>query len=113
MELLLFWVVMVIISTVIGNKRGQTALGFLLGFALGPLGVLLVLVIPAANRKACPFCCELIHKDAVKCPRCQSDLSQVGGPSILASGPPVLREVARVTPKRFIDRFLPHEMRKR
>jgi glutaredoxin len=30
------------------------------------------------EEKQCPFCKKTIHKDAIKCPYCQADLSTAG-----------------------------------
>ena len=71
----IMYAVMFIIAIIIGSQKGHTFVGAVFGFLLGPLGVLLLLAIPASNRKPCPLCRELIYKDAIRCPRCTSDLS--------------------------------------
>ena len=42
-------------------------------FLLGPFGLLLALF---SGGGKCPYGKSPIHKDAVKCPKCQSDLSE-------------------------------------
>jgi len=60
------------------SKHDSGCVGFLIGFLLGPLGVLLVLA-SGGKVKQCPHCKERIHKDAVKCPKCQTNLTGTAG----------------------------------
>jgi len=62
-----------LIAAAIGQRKGEGCGAFIVGVFLGPLGILAAL-FSKGNRKTCPFCKELIHKDAVVCPRCQRDL---------------------------------------
>jgi hypothetical protein len=63
-----------IIAAIIGDKKGQGLFGLFLGILLGPLGVLIMLTTKG-NRKNCPYCKELIHKNATRCSHCQKELS--------------------------------------
>ena len=80
MDLFLIWVVSIFLAAAIGGRKDAAGTGLVLGIFLGPLGVLLALVIQG-DRKACPYCKELINKAAVKCPRCQSSLGEGWGSS--------------------------------
>lgn len=74
MEIALFlWLMCGIVAAMIGSRKGAGCAGFALGFLLGPFGILIALFM-GGNRKACPYCRELIHKEAIVCPRCQRDL---------------------------------------
>jgi predicted amidophosphoribosyltransferase len=57
----------------IGRRKGQGALGMILGFLLGPIGVLAI-CFTRGNRKACPHCFSLIKRRATVCPRCTRDI---------------------------------------
>jgi len=65
----------VISSTVAQSKVHSSCLWFGIGIIFGPLGLLIALVMPGAWKgKPCPYCKKWIHRDAVKCPECQSTL---------------------------------------
>ena len=72
--LLIFWLLCGIIGAMIGARKGAGCGGFLLGILLGPLGVI-ISVLMTGDRRPCPYCKELIQKDAVKCPKCGVELS--------------------------------------
>jgi hypothetical protein len=74
MEYVVVWFVCGIISSVIGSNKGLGCGGFIAGLLLGPLGIILVLVLPGTRIK-CQYCQKLIDKKAVKCPYCQSALN--------------------------------------
>lgn len=73
MEFLIFWIICGIVAGMIGSGKGQGCFGFIIGFLLGPIGIIIAL-ISKGNRKQCPYCKEYINKDATRCPKCQSDL---------------------------------------
>jgi hypothetical protein len=64
-----------LLSWALGSSRGRGAFGFTLGLLLGPLGCLIVLLLPKDGRK-CPFCLGVIPKEAVTCMHCAKDLGQ-------------------------------------
>ena len=74
MPFLLIWFLFGIVAAMIGKRKGEGLLGFIVGILLGPIGILIVL-FSKGNRKICPACKEFIHKDATRCPRCQKELS--------------------------------------
>lgn len=64
---MLFWGV---IGAFICQGKGRATLGFLLGAALGPLGLLLALLV-RDRRTLCPHCrSPLLAPDAAVCARC-------------------------------------------
>lgn len=69
------WIVSMFIGAAAGGRHNAAGAGFLLGFFLGPIGAIGAFGLKG-DRRACPFCKELIKKAAVKCPKCQSDIPQ-------------------------------------
>lgn len=56
-----------------GSKKGEGCGGFIIGLLLGPFGILIAL-FSKGNRKQCPYCKELMHKEAKVCPHCQKNI---------------------------------------
>lgn len=80
MELvIILWLLCGVAAAMIGSQKGMGGQGFLLGFLLGPFGILFAL-LSTGNRKTCPQCRELIHKDAEVCPRCKAELIPAAPP---------------------------------
>lgn len=73
MEWVGLWILCGIIAAMIGSKKGEGCLAFILGVILGPFGILIAL-FSTGNRIQCPYCKELIHKDANVCPHCQREV---------------------------------------
>lgn len=69
------WLLFGAIAGVIGARKGEGPLAFVVGAILGPLGVLVAL---ASNGKRikCPFCQEMVNKDATVCKHCHSSLAK-------------------------------------
>ncbi len=87
MEFLVIWLVCGIIAAVIAMNKGRSGCGwFLVGVLLGPLGIILALVVSedktevekrnmqSGEMKKCPFCAELVLKEAVVCKHCGRSL---------------------------------------
>ena len=72
MGFLCLWCFCGLISAAIGSQRESPVLGFLLGFFLGPIGIVLAFLVD--NRPTCPFCAERHRTGAVLCPHCRTSL---------------------------------------
>lgn len=74
---------------VLGNKGRSGCGGFLLGFLLGPIGLVIALVMRAdqgalerqdlasGTARRCPSCAEIVRAEALKCKHCGADLPPV------------------------------------
>ena len=58
----------------IGSRKGEGCAAFIFGVLLGPFGIVFA-IFSKGNRKACPFCKELVHRDAIVCPHCQREVA--------------------------------------
>lgn len=75
---IIFWsFIWGLIAMAISQKKGESGVGFLIGFLLGPIGVLLALA-SKGNRVKCPFCSESVDPKASVCPHCQRDVQRFG-----------------------------------
>jgi uncharacterized membrane protein YeaQ/YmgE (transglycosylase-associated protein family) len=71
---LVTWLIFGVVASMIGAKKGAGCSGFILGVLLGPIGIVIALVMKG-NRKACPYCKELINVAATVCSKCQKDVT--------------------------------------
>ncbi len=79
---IVFWFLFGVVSAVIASARGGSALvGFLVGFVLGPFGVIIAFFLggeraraekdlAAGTSKKCPRCAELVKPEARVCRFC-------------------------------------------
>ena len=73
MELIVIWIISGFIASYIYKNRGRPGIvGFLAGFLLGPLGIILALVTPS-NLPKCPYCAEHVRPEAIVCKHCGRD----------------------------------------
>ena len=74
MEFLVIWLTFGFIAGYIYQRRGRSqVVGFIAGFLLGPIGVVLAL-ISSSQLPTCPFCAENVKKEALVCKHCGRDL---------------------------------------
>lgn len=84
-----FWVLVGIAAAIVITNKGYPAFdGFVLGFLLGPIGLIIALVMAAddqgveenalasGNLRKCPYCAELIKVEAIKCRHCGSNVAR-------------------------------------
>lgn len=73
---ILLWIAFTIIGTAIGHNKGRAGEGALLGFVLGPIGILIALCLKSQkeleerNTKECPHCAERVAVAAKLCKHC-------------------------------------------
>lgn len=87
---LIIWALFGIVCAVIANNNGRSGFGwFLIGFLLGPFGLILALVVgkntevlekaslKSGEMRKCPFCAELVKSEAKICRYCQNELPAI------------------------------------
>ena len=67
---ILFWAVLMgLVGYLLGNTRGRGGEGALFGILLGPLGWIIVLLLPSSGNK-CPECLGTVPAGARRCQHC-------------------------------------------
>lgn len=70
--LITLWLLCAIAASAIGARKGEAIGAFIVGFIFGPFGILFA-ALSKGKRKHCPFCRELVHREASVCPSCQRE----------------------------------------
>jgi len=87
LDILIWWLFAIIAGLYVGKKKGyNTGSIFFLLLLTGPLAAIPIFVLPPnqekldddavnnGNKKYCPYCATAIPVEAIKCPRCTSNL---------------------------------------
>lgn len=85
--ILFVWILFGIAAGIVLANKGRSGCGgFLLGFLLGPIGLVIALVmradqaaldqeeLSAGRARRCPSCAEIVRAEALKCKHCGADL---------------------------------------
>lgn len=66
-----FYLCFFAMSTYVGFKKNNLVAGVLLGYILGPIGLILLLMSSDRKQGTCPHCSQRIDRQSYICPKCE------------------------------------------
>jgi len=67
-----FYLFFFLLSTYIGYQKGNLVAGILLGYVLGPIGVICIYLSKDRKHMICQSCNSKIHVKSYFCPQCKT-----------------------------------------
>ncbi|NOH47335.1 hypothetical protein F0262_04605 [Vibrio rotiferianus] len=67
-----FYLFFLCLSTFVGYLKNNVIAGVLLGYVLGPIGFLLLLLSQDRKHGRCPYCQRKVNVQAYFCPHCEN-----------------------------------------
>lgn len=89
MTFVIVWIICAFIGMGIGKGKGKGGAGFALGLFLGPIGIVIIalmkentveveaMALSSGESRKCPFCAELVKREALICKHCGKELPPV------------------------------------
>ncbi|EGU36022.1 hypothetical protein ACRZ5S_16735 [Vibrio scophthalmi] len=68
---LCFYGFFMLVTALVGYHKNNTVAGILLGYVLGPIGLVLILFSQDRRHGHCPHCSAKVDRHAYHCPRCE------------------------------------------
>lgn len=69
---LCFYGFFMVAATMVGYHKNNLIAGVLLGYVLGPIGLMLMIMSKDRRHGACPHCSAKVDLHAYYCPRCEN-----------------------------------------